>query len=91
MHDWFMRRSLVMLIGLVAVMAACASETTTTTGTSGPRTPAPTDAPPRTTPGPDDELVWGGPEFTVETFDGERFALGEQRGTPVVINFWESW
>lgn len=86
-----MRRSLVMLIGLVAVMAACSSQTTTTTGSSSPRSPAPTDAPPRTSPEPKDEMVWEGPEFTVETFDGERFALGEQRGTPVVINFWESW
>lgn len=31
------------------------------------------------------------PDFTVTTFDGERFSLGEQRGTPVVLNFWESW
>jgi hypothetical protein len=33
----------------------------------------------------------GAPSFTVETFDGETFALHEHRGTPVVINFWESW
>jgi cytochrome oxidase Cu insertion factor (SCO1/SenC/PrrC family) len=31
------------------------------------------------------------PDFTVETFDGETFTLSEHRGTPVVINFWESW
>lgn len=31
------------------------------------------------------------PDFTVTTFDGDRFSLGEQRGTPVVLNFWESW
>ena len=31
------------------------------------------------------------PDFEVQTFDGETFALGEQRGTPVVLNFWESW
>ena len=31
------------------------------------------------------------PDFSVTTFDGETFALGEQRGTPVVLNFWESW
>ena len=91
MHHWSMRRLLVMLIGLAALMAACASEPTTSTGSSERRSPAPTNAPPRTTPQPRDEIVWAGPEFTVETFDGERFALGEQRGTPVVINFWESW
>lgn len=31
------------------------------------------------------------PDFSVTTFEGETFALGEQRGTPVVLNFWESW
>ena len=29
--------------------------------------------------------------FSFETFDGGVFALGEHRGTPVVLNFWESW
>jgi cytochrome oxidase Cu insertion factor (SCO1/SenC/PrrC family) len=31
------------------------------------------------------------PMFTVTTFDGNTFSLGAQRGTPVVLNFWESW
>jgi cytochrome oxidase Cu insertion factor (SCO1/SenC/PrrC family) len=31
------------------------------------------------------------PDFTVETFGGRPFTLSEQRGTPVVLNFWESW
>ena len=31
------------------------------------------------------------PEFEVETFDGGTFAIREQLGTPVVLNFWESW
>jgi len=31
------------------------------------------------------------PGFSVTTFTGDRFSLGEQRGTPVVLNFWESW
>ena len=31
------------------------------------------------------------PDFTVQTFDGHSFTLSEQRGTPVVLNFWESW
>ena len=31
------------------------------------------------------------PEFAVTTFTGDRFALAEQKGTPVVLNFWESW
>jgi hypothetical protein len=29
--------------------------------------------------------------FELETFAGDTFALAEHRGTPVVINFWESW
>lgn len=31
------------------------------------------------------------PDFTVTTFEGERFRLSEVRGIPVVLNFWESW
>jgi hypothetical protein len=31
------------------------------------------------------------PDFTVTTFAGEEFRLAEQRGSPVVLNFWESW
>ena len=31
------------------------------------------------------------PDFKVTTFDGGTFGLAEQRGTPVVLNFWESW
>jgi cytochrome oxidase Cu insertion factor (SCO1/SenC/PrrC family) len=31
------------------------------------------------------------PDFTVATFAGGTFSLAEQRGTPVVLNFWESW
>ena len=29
--------------------------------------------------------------FTATTFDGDRFELAAHKGTPVVINFWESW
>ena len=31
------------------------------------------------------------PAFEVETFDGMTFAVREEVGTPVVLNFWESW
>ncbi|HJR45535.1 MAG TPA: redoxin domain-containing protein [Actinomycetota bacterium] len=31
------------------------------------------------------------PDFEVTTFEGGTFSLAEQRGTPVVLNFWESW
>ena len=31
------------------------------------------------------------PDFTLETFAGKPFQLSDQRGHPVVINFWASW
>ncbi|MDP8922669.1 MAG: TlpA family protein disulfide reductase [Chloroflexota bacterium] len=31
------------------------------------------------------------PDFGLPLFDGGTFRLGEQRGTPVLINFWASW
>ena len=31
------------------------------------------------------------PAFEVQTFDGTTFAVREEVGTPVVLNFWESW
>ena len=31
------------------------------------------------------------PDFSFTTFEGDTFALGERRGTPIVLNFWESW
>ena len=31
------------------------------------------------------------PAFSVPLFEGGTFALGEARGTPVLINFWASW
>jgi cytochrome c biogenesis protein CcmG/thiol:disulfide interchange protein DsbE len=47
--------------------------------------------------------IWGGgteqvaelgrtaPDFTVEVIGGGEFTLSEQRGRPVVVNFWASW
>jgi AhpC/TSA family len=31
------------------------------------------------------------PAFSFETFEGTTFSSAEQKGTPVVLNFWESW
>lgn len=31
------------------------------------------------------------PDFTLPTVDGGQFVLREQRGKPVVLNFWASW
>jgi hypothetical protein len=30
-------------------------------------------------------------DFSFTTFEGDEFSAAEQRGTPVVLNFWESW
>ena len=34
---------------------------------------------------------YAAPDFTVTTFEGEEFRLRVHKGTPVVLNFWESW
>jgi peroxiredoxin len=31
------------------------------------------------------------PDFTLPTLDGAQFRLSEQRGKPVVLNFWATW
>ena len=31
------------------------------------------------------------PDFSVRTFDNDDFRLSDHEGTPVVLNFWESW
>ena len=31
------------------------------------------------------------PDFTLQTFTGERFNLYEQRGKPIFLNFWATW
>ena len=31
------------------------------------------------------------PDFTLTTLDGAPFVLSEQRGTPIVLNFWATW
>lgn len=33
----------------------------------------------------------GGNDFTVTTFEGERFSTADALGKPLVLNFWESW
>ncbi len=33
----------------------------------------------------------GAPDFEFTTFGGDRYALSDLRGRPVVINFWASW
>jgi hypothetical protein len=86
------------LLGLIAgtiLLSACAS----TSNDAGPDA-ADTGSSPLETPGSDGggsgsggakAARWEGLDFTIETFDGGTFKLSAQAGTPVVINFWESW
>jgi cytochrome oxidase Cu insertion factor (SCO1/SenC/PrrC family) len=32
-----------------------------------------------------------GNDFSVTTFEGDRFSTADARGKPLVLNFWESW
>lgn len=66
-------------------------------GCGGMQQPSPAAPPPERSaksPGketPQEARRDAAPDFTITTFTGDRFSLAEQRGTPVVLNFWESW
>ena len=88
-----MRRSLLLFVALclalIASACAAAQETPETAPGALPSSGGSDSAPSggkRSAP-PEDPA----PDFSVTTFEGETFVLGEQRGTPVVLNFWESW
>lgn len=68
-------------LALVILAAACSDGRTTTAEAR--------DAPPPAAESTMAEEL--APDFTVETFDGERFSLSDQRGRVVVLNFFESW
>ncbi|CAN5616072.1 hypothetical protein BH20ACT23_BH20ACT23_00120 [soil metagenome] len=76
-------RRLVSAVALTLALSACAGEVAS-------------DTPGRALDStPDDGAGEGSPseasDFSFKTFEGEIFSLAEQRGTPVVLNFWESW
>ena len=85
-----MRRTLAAaLLALGLLAGACASPTPETEVGSGPTGSRPgggNQRPAARTPVGDPA-----PDFEVRTFDGTTFSLAEERGTPVVLNFWESW
>ena len=70
------------VVSMMFTLGACAREATD-------------DAPDGRETRPLEELDEGAaevaPDFSFETFEGKTFSLAEQRGTPVVLNFWESW
>lgn len=85
------RTALLLLLALTG--AACGEA-----GSSSPlqvkerETPASTSAGGESAPDdPGSAEKDGGVDFTVQTFDGKTFTMSEHRGSPVVLNFWESW
>jgi len=70
------------VVAMMLALGACAGETTADT-TDGLE--------PRPREETDEGAAEEAPDFSFETFEGETFSLAEQRGTPVVLNFWESW
>lgn len=79
-----MRRavSVFFVASLIIFLGACAGETSGN-ATDGPEA--------RSGEETDESAASEAPDFSFETFEGDSFSLAEQRGTPVVVNFWESW
>jgi cytochrome oxidase Cu insertion factor (SCO1/SenC/PrrC family) len=74
----------LVLVAAAVVFAAC--------GGAEPRQGAgPRPGATRAGESPGDEATDLAPDFKLETFDGATFRLSDHRGTPVVLNFWESW
>ena len=73
---------LVTMLFFVVLLSACSRETQVdpSSGRSGDAEQPQQEA-----------TAEAAPDFSFETFEGEGFRLAEQRGTPVVLNFWESW
>lgn len=76
------------VLAVAAVTAACGGGATIDTGRGEP-TSKPRDT--TTKSRPDRKGAAPAHDFSVETFDGQRWALAAQKGRPVILNFWESW
>jgi cytochrome oxidase Cu insertion factor (SCO1/SenC/PrrC family) len=72
-------------------LAACGVESPQATDPAPATSPTPGDGAAKDRNDTRDPPANPAPDFTVTTFDGTRFSLSEQRGSPVVLNFWESW
>jgi cytochrome oxidase Cu insertion factor (SCO1/SenC/PrrC family) len=90
-----MRPRLALVVLLVLGLGACAADTPQDQGaaTAPPSTAKPKAAPQRPAPrgvaAPADRRP--APALRVTAFDGRTITLGAFRGTPVVVNFFESW
>ena len=81
------RLSSVLAFAVIFTVGACSGEVSTDTPDRGVEsTPAEGEGDTG-----DDRDANEAADFSFETFEGETFSLAEKRGTPVVLNFWESW
>ena len=79
-------QSLVQALAATAILASCSGvEPPLETDSGRPRPSA------RAEKSQQEATKDRAPNFTIETFDGATFRLSDHRGTPVVLNFWESW
>ena len=76
------RAAALVLVAVTIALGACTGETSGNTSTGTETRPG---------GGTDEGAAREAPDFSFETFEGDTFTLAEQRGTPVVLNFWESW
>jgi hypothetical protein len=94
------KKALILLAAAALLLSACASSEEAPSDSPG-EISAPTRSPDEgsagkpkgnKSPRPEEPPVENpAPDFAFETFEGETFRLSEERGTPVVLNFWESW
>jgi thiol-disulfide isomerase/thioredoxin len=69
-------------------LAACARAPEPPAPPAAPAAPAP-PAEPAASPAPAPNLEF--PSLAIDTFDGRRFVLADQRGKWVIVNFWATW
>ena len=85
------RRGWLTFIVAGLALAACSVDSPQATDPAPAMSPTPTNGSAQNRNRSPDPPANPAPDFTVTTFDGNHFSLSEQRGSPVVLNFWESW
>lgn len=81
---------MLLLLALAVALAVACGDSETGRSVSQPAT----DPPQSAQTGPPSQRsssTEAAPQFSITTFEGDTFSLAEQRGTPVVLVFWESW
>ncbi|HZA41618.1 MAG TPA: redoxin domain-containing protein [Actinomycetota bacterium] len=93
-----LRNVIVLVVAVAFVAAACGGDSPEASGdqsrspsVAGASSPDPGSNRNGKQNGDQSEPEDLAPDFSVETFDGDTFKLSDHRGTPVVLNFWESW